>query len=112
MLCFLVDLTVNCPSTNAVVRSNGRLYAVSDIILSGCLQYAYQINEIAVNYDDDKVKLITEKYHIIYERLYRCYQLTIRVMCPLDCIHIDELTYAPSKKHSFNGKEYVKCEYF
>lgn len=93
------------------VQFNGRMYVVGDYILASCLNFVCRINQIALDYSNDKVMIIFEKYSIKYKACYRCYQLGEK--CPsVELCNINDFGFQPTKKHFFNGGYFIKCENF
>lgn len=94
------------------VEYNGRMYTIGDFIVSSCQQFASKIIEIAVTSQSDSVLLIIEKYDIIFEAKFRCYEISEKISSALHCYNIDSFVFPATKTHFYNAKYYIKCENF
>lgn len=94
------------------VDYNGRMYTIGDIIITSCLRFACRVKQIAMDYCNDNVYLITENIEIEYEEIYRSYSLGATVPSSKHCFPIEYFKHPPTKKHWFQNKFYIKCEDF
>lgn len=96
----------------ARVNYNGHHYAIGDYIISNCSEFVHKIVQIAVDDRTDNVMLVTQKYEIRYESLFRSYKICQPIISPPQCCNIDDFLYPPTRYHPFQKSLYLKKEEF
>lgn len=88
------------------IEYKGLKYDVDDMILCNC-NVADCIVEIFLNHEEEKVVLITEKFHLEYVPHLRSYEVkeSMNIIVAED---IDSFEYPPVNKHIYYGNYYIR----